>query len=164
MDKKYALDANTFISASRSYYTFDIAPSFWNQLKEKGNNSIVLIDRIRDEIYRNEDQLSLWLKQSESSFTIKQSSDENVIHNYSKIITNIQSDKQYTEYAKAEFARVGDSWLCAHALTYDYIVVTQESYEPNIKKRVKIPNVCREFNISYIDLFQFMKEIGIRFA
>jgi len=48
-------------------------------------------------------------------------------------------------------------------LTYEYIVVTQEKYEPNIKKQVKIPNVCEAFNIKYINLLQFMREIGIRF-
>lgn len=27
---KYILDANVFIEAHRRYYSFDIAPSFWN--------------------------------------------------------------------------------------------------------------------------------------
>lgn len=163
MDNKYALDANILISSNRSLYPFDIAPSFWNQLKEKGDNKIVLVDKIRDEIYRNDDQLSQWLKTSEDSFILKDSGDENIFLNYSQIITFIQSSRQYTEVAKAEFASVADSWLCAHALTYGYIIVTQETYDPNIKNRVKIPNICQKFNITYIDLLQFMREIGIRF-
>ena len=83
--------------------------------------------------------------------------------NYSTIINFVQSNEQYKESAKVEFASIADSWLCAHALTYGYIVVTQEKYNPNIKNRVKIPNICEEFNITYIDLLQFMREIGIRF-
>ena len=43
------------------------------------------------------------------------------------------------------------------------IIVTEEKYEPNVKKRVKIPNVCREFGIDYIGLLEFMRELGIRF-
>lgn len=163
MDREYALDANILISSNRSLYPFDIAPGFWNQLKEKGGSKIVLVDKIRDEIYRNDDQLSQWLKTSEDSFILKDSGDENIFLNYSQIITFIQSNQQYTEVAKAEFASVADSWLCAHALTYGYIIVTQETYEPDIKNRVKIPNVCEKFNITYIDLLQFMREIGIRF-
>ena len=163
MNKKYALDANILISCNRSYYPFDIAPSFWNQLKEKGCNKVVLIDKIREEIYGNEDELSHWLQTAESYFIIRSSSDGNILSNYSKIINFIQSSEQYKQSAKDEFASVADSWLCAHALTYEYIVVTQEKYEPNIKKQVKIPNVCEAFNIKYINLLQFMREIGIRF-
>ena len=74
MNKKYALDANILISCNRSYYPFDIAPSFWNQLKEKGRNKVVLIDKIRDEIYENEDELSNWLETAEKYFIIRASS------------------------------------------------------------------------------------------
>lgn len=143
MDSKYALDANILISSSRTSYPFEIAPSFWNQLKEKGSNKIVLVDKIRDEIPQ-------WLVTSENSFILKDSGDENIFPNYSKIMTFIQSREQYTEVAKAEFANVADSWLCAHALTYDYVIVTQETYDPNIKNRVKILNVCEKFSFEII--------------
>ncbi len=70
-----------------------------NQLKEKGSNKIVLVDKIRDEI-------SQWLVTSENSFILKDSGDENIFPNYSKIMTFIQSREQYTEVAN-----VADSWL-----------------------------------------------------
>ena len=40
--------------------------------------------------------------------------------------------------------------------------MTLEKYDDDIRRRVKIPNVCREFGIEYIDLLQFMREVGIR--
>lgn len=163
MDRKYAIDANILISASRNFYSFEIAPSFWRQLIEKGHNKIIIVDKIRDEICRNEDELSQWLKTNESFFIIKNSGDNNILKNYAKIITSVKENEQYKESAKAEFADVADSWLCAHAMTYDYIIVTQEIYEPDIKRKIKIPNICEEFNIDYINLLQFMKQIGIRF-
>ncbi len=52
MGRKYAIDANIFISASRLYYPFDVAPAFWKQLLEKGADKVILIDRICDEIFR----------------------------------------------------------------------------------------------------------------
>ena len=165
MDREYAIDANILISCSRRNYPFDIAPGFWNQLNEKGSDKIVLIDKIQEEIYRNEDELTKWLKrvQASNSFFVASSNDIEIIHNYSKMISNIKSNSQYFESAKSEFANVGDSWLCAHAMTYGYVIVTEETYEEYSRKRVKIPNVCREFNIEYINLLQFMREIGIRF-
>ncbi len=127
MDRKYAIDANILISASRNFYSFEIAPSFWRQLIEKGHNKIIIVDKIRDEICRNEDELSQWLKNKwKLFFIIKNSGDNNILKNYAKIITSVKENEQYKESAKAEFADVADSWLCAHAMTYDYIIVTQE--------------------------------------
>lgn len=90
-------------------------------------------------------------------------SDAKIIAAYRKIITSVQSNAQYTESAKRAFADKADSWLCALALAYGYVITTQEDYKPGAKNVVKIPNVCKEFNIPCINLLQFMREIGIRF-
>jgi hypothetical protein len=165
MDRKYALDANILISCNRRNYPFDIAPSFWIQLSEKGSDRIILIDKIQEEIYRSEDELTKWLKgvQASNPFFVATSKDIEIIYNYSKIISSVKSNNQYFESAKSEFASVGDSWLCAHAMTYDYVIVTEETFEASIRKKIKIPNVCKEFDIKYINLLQFMRELGIRF-
>lgn len=163
MAKIYALDANILISFHRSYYPFDIAPGFWRQLAEKSPGRVVLLDRIRNEIIKNDDELSAWLKQHDKCFINMSAKDVNIIAEYQRIITSVQSNKQYKESAKREFASVADSWICALALAYGYTVVTQEDYQPDAKKIVKIPNICREFNIPYINLLQFVREIGIRF-
>ncbi len=112
MNRKYAIDANILIGPSRGLYSFDIAPGFWNELVEKGCDKIILVDKIRDEIYRNEDQLSWWLKSTESSFIVKDSGVKNIISSYRKIMVSVQSNKQYKESAKAQFASSADSWLC----------------------------------------------------
>ena len=163
MAEEYAIDANILIAVHRSQYPFDIAPGFWRQLVENGRGKLILIEEVRNEIYDNEDELSSWLKENEGAFKVVSSSNEDVVRNYSDIITNVRENTNYKEVAKSEFARVADSWLCAHALTSGYIIVTLEKFEPNIKKRIKIPNVCEEFNIPYINLLEFMKKIGIRF-
>ena len=49
--------------------------------------------------------------------------------------------------AKIEFARIADSWLCAYGMATEDIIVTEERYEPVIRKSVKIPNICRELNM-----------------
>lgn len=135
MSKKYALDANILISSHRQYYSYDFAPSFWNQLVEKGGRNIVLVDWVRDEIYENDDWLSEWLKTNEKSFLVKNSDDDKVIECYTQIITAVVDSERYNESAKYVFADAPDSWLCAHALANGYVVVTEESYDPNIKKK-----------------------------
>ena len=84
-----------------------------------------------------------------------------VIDSYRTIINSVNNSEQYKESAKRKFASSADSWLCAYGLALGETIVTLEKYEVEIKKSVKIPNVCREFGIEYIDLLQFMREIGI---
>ncbi len=115
------------------------------------------------EILRNEDKLSDWLKENGDSSTIKKIDKLPVIQCYSKIITAIKRNEKYKESAKADFAGIADSWLCAYGMASGDIIVTEEKYEPNIRKRVKVPNICREFGIDYIGLLEFMRELGIRF-
>ena len=85
-----------------------------------------------------------------------------MIKSYRTIISSVNDNEQYTPSAKREFASSADSWLCAHGLAFGKTIVTLETYSAGIKNRVKIPNVCRDFGIDYIDLLRFMREIGIR--
>ena len=163
MDRRFAIDTNILVSCHRQIYPFDMAPAFWRQLTEKGGQKVILIDKVREEILRNDDKLSDWLKENGDSFTIKKVDTLPVIQCYSKIITVIKRNEKYKESAKADFASVADSWLCAYAMAYDEVIVTSEKYEPEIKKKIKIPNVCKEFNLQYISLLQFMRELDIRF-
>ncbi|GIV50097.1 MAG: hypothetical protein KatS3mg038_0618 [Candidatus Kapaibacterium sp.] len=56
---RYLLDTSVFIEAFRRYYSFDIAPGFWNALIAHAD-SVFSIDRVRDEINKNRDDLSKW--------------------------------------------------------------------------------------------------------
>lgn len=159
MDRQYIIDANVLIVSSRQLYPFDIMPGFWEQLIEKGTEKTVLIDKIKAEIFRGEDELADWLKANKEKFIEKDMNDPEVLVAYGRIIQSVMDNSQYTQSAKDEFASIADSWLCAHALAHGYVIITQEKLKPESKKRVMIPNICEEFGIEYIDLLQFMREI-----
>lgn len=163
MAEKYAIDSNIFISSSRLYYPFDIAPAFWRQLVEKGGERLVIIDRIQTEILRNEDPLSGWLRENIDAFSFGLSQELAVIENYRKMISAVNEEPKYKEVAKRTFAEVADAWLCAHALTYNYTIATEEVYDQYDRSNVKIPNICKEFGIKYINRLEFIRAIGIRF-
>lgn len=44
------------------------------------------------------------------------------------------------------------------------IIVTDELYDADIRKKVKIPNVCRQFAVECINTFAMLRELGIRFV
>ncbi|MGB4460130.1 MAG: DUF4411 family protein [Bacillota bacterium] len=162
MRDKYLVDANVFITAHRQRYPFDLAPSFWEQLVENGAYRIVIIRQVEKEIQKGDDILVEWYKKQRSKFTVLGQPGREVLQSYKKMINSIMASKQYTQSAKDEFASKADSWLCAYGLALGATIVTLETYDPEIRKRVKIPNVCRQFGIEYIDLLQFMRELKIR--
>jgi len=162
MRDKYLFDANVFMTSHRQLYPFDLAPSFWEQLVEKASSRIVIIEEIQKEIRKGQDLLVEWYDREYPKFTVLGIPGPDVIDSYRTIINSINGNEQYTLSAKREFASSADSWLCAHGLAFRETIVTLEKYDAEIKRRVKIPNVCQEFKIAYIDLLQFMREIGIR--
>ena len=62
----FLIDTNSLITPHNDYYPFDFAPSFWKQMKthiEAG--SIVILDMVRDEILKRDDNLSRWFRSIE---------------------------------------------------------------------------------------------------
>lgn len=54
-----------------------------------------------------------------------------------------------------------DAWLVAFALSQGIPLITYEKSEPNSKKKIKIPDVCIQFGVSYhstIDMFRLLGE------
>ena len=158
MPNQYLLDTNILITSFRRTYPFDIAPGFWDYLIEKGREGIIVISEpIKQEIYKNDDELSKWLKSNESNFSSVQASDPLVIQKYKQIINLLQKDSRYYESAKREFASSADSWLIAIALAYNFTIVTEETYNHNGHNKVKIPNECKRNGIVYINTTEFMR-------
>jgi hypothetical protein len=162
--RPFLLDANIFIEAHRRYYAFDIAPPFWMALIDNAKIGRVLsIDRVFEkELKRGGDELADWASGSFHEF-FASTDDEEVTEAYGEIMIWSQSQIQFTGAAKAEFADVPDSWLVAYALAKDCIVVTHEQFEPEAKKKIKIPNACKAFGVEYVDTFQMMRALGVTF-
>lgn len=57
-----------------------------------------------------------------------------------------------------------DGWLIACAKAREHIIVTNEVYRPDIKKRIPICNACLAFRIPYIDTFEMLRRLNIRFS
>ncbi len=54
----FLVDANFFIQAHRAIYPLDVATSFWKKVKYIADNgTIISLDKVKNEIYRNEDDL-----------------------------------------------------------------------------------------------------------
>lgn len=160
----YVLDANVFIEAARRYYAFDIAPPFWESLvQHAASGRIVSIDHIKKELERGKDELAEWAT-SQFSDAFASTDEEDVASSYTKVMSWVYAQDQFSDAAKADFADGADGWLVAYAMSKGHIVVTHEVLDPGIKRKVPIPNVCDAFDVVCVDTFGMLRELGVRFS
>jgi len=161
---RYVLDASVFIEAARRYYGFDFAPRFWQSLVEQaGAGHVMSIDRVQDELGRGNDDLASWANGRFSS-AFMATDDPQVIDCYRELMAWVQSQDQFSDAAKADFASKADGWLVAYARANGCVVVTQEVVSPDVRRKVPIPNLCEAFDVPWVDTFAMLRNLGIRFA
>jgi hypothetical protein len=106
-------DANVFIAAKNDYYAFDLAPAFWeNLIRLAGYGRVLSIDYVKEELERGNDHLAQWAK-NDFSHAFISTDEEDVQESYRDIMAWVQSENQFSDAAKAEFARGADGWLIA---------------------------------------------------
>lgn len=165
----FIVDTNFFIQSHRITYPLDVAVNFWYKVKklfEEGK--IISIDKVKDEIFKNDDELKKWIEQNLSATFFKSTETKEVLDEYQKIVNWANSKStHYIPNAINEFLQFenSDAWLIAYALSIkkNCQIVTQEKSEPNRKSKIKIPEVCNDFKISYKNLIEMFRELGETF-
>ncbi len=114
---------------------------------------------VYEEITRTEDDLSKWLKGSK--ITIKKIS-EPVTFCLQRIFSTDPIHKNLVDNTKAR--SLADPWIIAHALHEHAIVVTKEEKVTALNSnRIKIPNVCENMGVRWINDFELIGELGVKF-
>lgn len=161
----YLLDSNIFIQANKIQYPFDVFPGFWNWLERDMDNGLIhSIDPVFRELMSGNDNLQEWISKYKNTDCFLSVDDEKTQKTYRKIANWVYTPSlNYTDIARREFLSVADSWLVAKAIVNNCSIVTLEKYDPNIKKRIKIPNVCEQFNVPYINTIELLRRMQIKF-
>lgn len=153
----YLLDTNIFIEAKRRYYGMDFCPGFWEWLDHaKGNGSICSVTPVCDELVAGNDELARWAERRTTNGWFLDIDDQGTQERYAQIVRHVNS-LDFTQPAKDEFFRVADPWLIAKAQTVNATVVTHEVFDPNIRRKILIPNVCRVLGVTYLDTFDLLR-------
>lgn len=159
---RYALDADVFIAAHRTYYAPEICPGFWECLKlNLAGGRLLVIDRVRSEV-TYPPGLEQWLRGATFG-ALATTAEIGVIRHYRQIIGWVAGESQFRSAAVDEFGRSADGWLAAFAKASDVAVVTNEVFDPHVRRRVPLPNVCRQFTIPYMDTFTMLRKLEARF-
>ncbi|MEK3855849.1 DUF4411 family protein [Cytobacillus sp. FSL H8-0458] len=160
----FILDANVFISAHRSYYSFDFAPSFWEALEKSAQQSAICsIDKIHDELTcaAEPDELHNWSGNEFREYFEKTDSHD-VISAYAELQQWANSSEHFLPEAKSEFASNADAWLIAYAKSRGGTLVTHEAYNREKRNRILIPVACEAFEVPYVNTFEMLRQLGIK--
>jgi len=166
---EYLLDTSVFVQAQRRYYQFEVFPGFWEYCIQKFiDGSISTVTQVYEEIQAGDDELAHWMKGNYPRKSLE-SPQNNVdaIGHYQKMFTWAQSHYMQKGVDITFAADVADPWLCACACLENLTVVTQEvAGGTNYKggKGVKIPDICKQFDIECIDTFELLKRLKARFV
>ena len=154
----YVVDANVFMQAANSYYAFDIVPKFWTWLEERLGQELFTVEPVKDDILKQSDDLSDWLKAVDGAGWVLPVDDE-ATQLQMPVITKHCVDFGYRPAGIVKFLAGADPWVIACAREKGWTVVTQEIAQPETRKRVKIPDVCDNLGVSNILVFDMLRRL-----
>jgi hypothetical protein len=158
----FLLDANAFMEASRLYYAFDLAPGFWDWLASDDRaGQVASIEAVRDEITAGSGDLVGWAESLPEGFWLPDTA-ETVVAMAEVAAWTTDGGRQYRQEAIDEFLDSADLKLVAHGVVSGAAVVTRERPAPESRKRVKIPDACNAFGVSWQDPFSAYRSLGLR--
>jgi hypothetical protein len=161
----YLLDANTLIEAKNRYYSMTICPGYWAWiLQSHGQGIVASIETVGYELKQGNDELAAWAKQHKGLFW--DVSDDATQAAFAQVATHVASQSQLMKSgAVNEFLAGADPWLIAKAMaTPDCILVTHEQFNPQMKRKFSIPNVCQAFGVQWVNTFQALDATGAEFG
>jgi len=160
---EYLLDANTFIEAKNRYYSMNVCPGFWQWITNTNQTKQVeSISFVANELKKGNDDLVQWAKDNPQIFA---SCDDEATQNaYIQVVNLVMGLEGFKPSAKDEFLAGADPWLIAKAMALNATLVTHEKYNPDIKRKILIPNLCEYFKVPYINTFKLLEKLEARFV
>lgn len=148
----YVFDSGPLIDLFR-HYKPDIFPSLWTKFnKLVDDENLISVREVFNEIGNSSDSLGKWAKDNKHLFFQPE------INEYT-IIVEIFQIKHFQQIIRKqeilEGKPVADPFVIAKAKYLNACVVTTEKYAEN---GAKVPNICQHFNVSYMNLGDFMKQ------
>lgn len=158
----YLLDANSFIEAKHKHYRMRVVPGYWEWLlSQQPGHQIQSIVPVYKELTSNsadKDDLHLWAENHKNLFIGVDGVDTQQA--FSEVANYLAEHQWYSDAEKARFLAGADPWLIAAAKALGATLVTHEVPVPDNSKKVKIPNIAREFSVDYMDVFDLLELTG----
>jgi hypothetical protein len=80
------------------------------------------------------------------------------------VLINAWNQYYHWDFCRDYGRSLADPWVIAHAMAQHAIVVTKENKETQSEARVKIPNVCENMGVRWINDFDMIRALHLRFS
>jgi Domain of unknown function (DUF4411) len=150
---RYWVDANVFIWGSNVPYPFARARAYWRWFSKQIEDGVIVTHiKVYEEVTRgsktkDEEPIIQWMKtRRDAGLRIRSSRDHQLL--VGQICT--RAFEILGALKAQDFIKGADPFLIAHARLDQGTVVTQE----NKNKAHRIPQLCREFSVPYINIYE----------
>lgn len=153
----YLLDANTLITAHRTWYALNRVPEFWRWILHHAvAGAVKMPPEIYAEVESGTDELAAWMKDPDHKKLLRLSEQADA----GKVQTVL--GKYGAQLTEADLIKIGrDPFLIAAALGHsDRRVVTAEvSSAGRQGANRKVPNVCDDCGVAWQSPIEFINEL-----
>lgn len=155
----YLVDTNVFFEARDEYYSFEVAPGFWDWLERANELGKVYSNvSVYSEIVPGKktedgkpDDCARWAMKNRESFFLPLP--ENMTKRASRIAD--WAKRTYDDALAEEFAEAADQSLVMQGFLEDFVVVTHESRKRK-RNKIKIPVACDAFGVECINTYELL--------
>lgn len=157
----YLLDANSYIQAKNTHYRMVFCPGFWDWLDSASNaGKISSVTSVYKELVDYGDELSEWAKERTNHFLSVNDASTQIT--FAQIATFVMDLPLPKKTEKIRFLEGADPWLIAKAGATGQTVVTHEVLVPPTSQKIKIPNICQQFNVPYMSAFDLLETLDAK--
>ena len=151
---KYVVDTCSFTALKR-IYPVDVFPGVWNFVEDLARDGIIASS---EEIYRElqnvDDEILVW---ANSHKTIFLPLDEPIQRKVTEILS---ASRSLVDFRRRKSS--GDPFLIATAIHHSCSIVTEEKPAGSGSPKQKIPDICKLYRISCVDLLGMLRKEGLR--
>ncbi len=115
---------------------------------------------VYDEWTAGSDDLANWVKDRRNNGLCVEPTES--VQSKFRVIADYVN-RTYEQPQAQRFLEGADPWVIAQAKEDDATVVTHEKFVGPDSSRVKIPNICRQFNVDWCDLYSMLRALRARF-
>ena len=150
----YSFDTSALIDL-KCLYPPDIFPTLWQELERRvKSRNVIAPKEVLNEINKRDDELSRWARKHKQMFKELNAEQVGMVQKILASFPDLVDINKETPDA--------DPFVIALAMAGGDMVVTSEK-PANPGGRPKIPDVCESYEIRWMPLIDFFKEMGWKF-
>lgn len=154
--EEYVIDSSSLIEGLKKTYPRDVFPALWDKIGEQIQlGKIVAPEEVKRELAEyGVDEIVEWCNEFSNFFQSEEADIQSVV---TSIMTHPEHRKLMNLKTPSRYC--ADMWVIAIAKVRNLTVINEEQLLQSVSPyKNKIPNVCRDLGIPYMNLLDYIKK------